>query len=348
VINQMSASAVPQSAPISSVRAAVVGLGQAAASVVEGCRGRRDVAIVAAVSGSPAKIGEDVGTVLGGEAIGAKVAAEVDAVLGDVDVVLLTAHMPHAEAAEQIGRCLDAGVDVITVNGFTHAGATVGEEWTEELRSRAVAGGARLLGTGVNPGFLLDALPVLLATNLPRVDRLKVRRVSDAASWSPTLLQAMGIGEPFGSEVDFEVSLQEQLRALIDGLSLGVEETDEVSEPLAAASDREAAGIAIPKGSNVGVRRVARGLVGGVPILEVEWLVLVAIDREADGVEASAEATIEGGGETVANSISGTLLVEPYMATAMRMVNSVRPLRSLPPGIYRPDQIPSSPISRPA
>lgn len=76
-------------------------------------------------------------------------------------------------------------------------------------------------------------------------------------------------------------------------------------------------------------------------------MVLVAIDPEADGVGASAEATIEGGGETVANSVSVTLLVEPYMATAMRMVNSVRPLRSLPPGIYRPDQIPPSPISWP-
>jgi hypothetical protein len=313
--------------------------------VVEGCRGRRDIAVVAGVSSSPAKVGEDVGTVLGGEPIGAQVVAELDAILANVDVVLLTAHATYDEAAEQIGRCLDAGVDVVTVNGFTHAGATVGEERLEELGRRALAGGARLLGTGVNPGFLLDVLPVLLATNLPRIDRLKVRRVSEAATWSPNLLQAMGIGRPFGSEVDFEVSLQEQLRVLIDGLALEVEETDEISEPLAAASDREAAGIAISKGSNVGVRRVARGLVGGVPILEVEWLVLVAIDPEVDGVEASAEATIEGGGETVANSVSGTLLVKPYMATAMRMVNSVGPLRSLPPGIYRPDQIPSSPIS---
>jgi hypothetical protein len=326
------------------VRAAVVGLGQAAASVVEGCRGRRDVEVVAGVSSSPAKVGEDVGTVLGGEPIGARVVASVDAVLDQVDVVLLTAHAPYAEAAEQIGRCLDAGVDVITVNGFTHAAATVGEERTEELRRRAVAGGARLLGTGVNPGFLLDVVPALLATNLPRIDRLKVRRVSEAGTWSPNLLTAMGIGEPLGSEVDFDASLQEQLRALIDGLALEIEEIDEVTEPLAAGSDREAAGITIRKGSNAGVRRIARGLVAGEPVLAVEWLVLVAIDPEADGVEASAEATIEGGGEVIANSVSGTLLVEPYMATAMRMVNSVRPLRSLPPGVYRPDQIPTSPI----
>jgi hypothetical protein len=62
-------------------------------------------------------------------------------------------------------------------------------------------------------------VPALPATNLPDIDRLKVRRVSDAASWSPNLLQAMAIGRPFGSEIDFEVSLQEQLRALIDGLA---------------------------------------------------------------------------------------------------------------------------------
>src|SRR4029078_10350270 len=51
-----------------------------------------------------------------------------------------------------------------------------------ELAEVAERHGARLLGTGVNPGFVMDALAVAITTACAEVRRVEIHRIQDAAT----------------------------------------------------------------------------------------------------------------------------------------------------------------------
>ncbi|NLT06490.1 MAG: hypothetical protein GXY03_09275 [Solirubrobacterales bacterium] len=325
------------------LRAVVVGLGKTARLLRAGAALRDDVEIVGGVDVDPAKAGADLGEALGGEPLGRPVSAALADELArdDVDVVLHTATGDADEVADALGACLDAGKDALTVNWFVHAPAAYGARRAAELAERARRGGARAAGTGVNPGLLLDVLPVLWGTTFARVERVALRRVSEISTWGRGVLeQEVGLGRPLDSVAVPTGQLAQSCGILADGLHLDLDRWEETAEPIAVATDRRRGDLAVPAGRTAGFRRLARGLRGGTVVAEVEWLAIWAIDPDADGVENSSTLRIEGGGETVETTVAGGLLTDPYPATAARMLNAIAVLRALPPGIYRPDQLP--------
>ena len=51
-----------------------------------------------------------------------------------------------------------------------------------------------MLGTGINPGFVLDALPILLSSVGLRVDRIEASRVNDLSPFGPTVMHSQCVG----------------------------------------------------------------------------------------------------------------------------------------------------------
>jgi 4-hydroxy-tetrahydrodipicolinate reductase len=327
-------------------RAVIYGLGKAARFLVAGAAGRNDVSIVGGIDVAPDKVGADVGEVTVGEPSGHVVTDDFAAELArdDVDLVLHAAPGTGEQVKEVIGACLDAGKDVITVNWFIHPRIAFGDEVAAELQRRAEAGGARAVGTGVNPGLLLDVLLVFCGNALSSVDRVYARRVSEANTWGWSVLEYdMGLGKPLEEAPAGEHQLAESFAVVTDGLRLELDRWEEVSEPLPARSARHHEGRVVEPGTIGGFRRRAFGYRGGEVIAELEWLAIYCIDPQADGVENSAFVRLVGGDQTVEASLGGDLLFDPYPATAARMLNAAAVLRDLPPGVYRPDQLPLSP-----
>lgn len=327
------------------VRVAVFGTGRAGTEIVRACLERSDLELVAGVTVTPAKEGADLGSLTIGRPLGIPVTADLDTVLArsDVDVVLHTGLGAPIEVADVLGRCADAGKDAITVAGLVHPRTALGAEGADELDRRARAGGGRVVGTGVNPGFLLDALPATWGSMVARVDRVHARRVSDIRNWGQGVLdEEIGVGRPPEEvEGNAALSLDESLALVADALSLRIDATEDLHEPVIAPTPREHGGRRVAPGQTVGFRRRSVGSRAGVPVIEIEWIAIFCLDPEHDGFEESASVVVEGD-STIEATARGTFSGDPYPSTAARALNAIGPLASLPPGLYRPDQLPTS------
>lgn len=325
-----------------SLGVAVYGTGRAGAEIVRACGYRDDLRLVAAVAVNPSKEGADLGAVTVGEPNGVRVTCDLDSVLAsrDVDVVLHAGLGDPRTVAAVLGRCADAGKDAITVSGLVHPRTALGDNAAEALHQRAVAGGARLVGTGVNPGFLLDALPVVWASMLSRVDRLHAIRVSEIRNWGAGALDdEVGLGRPADAVRNTAaLSLDESLALVDEALELRLDRREDVHEVLTSSVFREHAGRTVAPGQTVGFRKRALGYRDGRLIAEIEWHAVFCLNPEEDGVEESAAVTLDGEVRVEATS-KGTFFGDPYPSTAARAINAIASLRDLPPGLFRPDQL---------
>jgi len=136
----------------------------------------------------------------------------------------------------------------------------------EELDALARSHGARLLGTGVNPGFLMDTLPVAATAVCRTVRSVKVWRIQDATPRRIPFQQKIGAGlddAAFAAKVTSgtlrHVGLGESLHFIAHYLGMPIARWDETIEPVTADRDMHAAIGPIRKGQAAGVRQVARG-----------------------------------------------------------------------------------------
>ncbi|NLT04814.1 MAG: hypothetical protein GXY03_00745 [Solirubrobacterales bacterium] len=326
-------------------RAAVFGTGRSGTEIVRAAALRDDVELVGGVTVSPEKAGADLGELTVGERLGIEVVADLDGLLAraDVDVVLHTGVGSNAERAAVLGRCAAAGKDAITVAGMVHPPTAIGAAAAAELDRTAREGGGRIVGTGVNPGLLLDTLPALLGSMATRIDHIHARRVSDIRNWGAGALDTeVGLGlAPEEIRGAAGLALDESLALIGDALGLGLDRIEDVHEPLPAPTAREHAGRRVEVGANNGFRRRALGHRGGAVVAEVEWFAVFCLDPDVDGETDSATVTVTGDA-TVESSATGTFCGDPYPSTAARALAAIGPLASMPPGLYRPDQIPLS------
>jgi hypothetical protein len=332
-------------APARPTRAALFGTGRSGTELVRAAALRDDVELVAGVTVSSGKVGADLGELTVGERLGVEVEGDLDAVLArdDVDVVVHCGIGSNRELGELLGRCAAAGKDAVTVAGFVHPPTAIGVDAAAELDRRAREGGGRIVGTGVNPGLLLDVLPALWGTMTTRVDAVRARRVSDVRRWGAGALDAeVGLGKP-PEEVRGTpaLALDESLALVADALGLALDRIEDVHEPLPAPTARAHGGRSVAVGRNMGFRRRAVGIRDGAAVAEIEWLAIFCLDSEVDGETDSASVAIAGD-SNVETTVTGTFCGDPYPSTAARALAAIAPLRQMPPGLYRPDQIPLS------
>lgn len=301
--------------------------------------------VVGGIVTNPAKEGQDLGELSGIEPIGVSVTTEVDEVLGDgrVDLIFYCGLGEPAEVAERLGGIAEAGKDAITVTGLVHPVAALGHDGAKRLDDRARAGGGRIVGAGWNPGFLLDVLPVVWGASCVRIDHVFAQRIAEMKDWGPGVHDECGIG--FAPEDVSDTNsnpLHESVALIGDGLGLHLEAIENHHEPYLSSTRREHRGRVVEAGTNAGFHKRSIGLsADGRPLVEVEMYAIFCIDPTVDPVEEGASVRIEGDA-TIETSSGGDWFGDSYPVTAAKAIRSVRPLRTLRPGLYRPDQLPLS------
>lgn len=201
-----------------------------------------------------------------------------------------------------------------------------------ELHERCVRARRSLLGTGVNPGFLMDALPVFASGVSRSVERVEAWRIQDAAPRRVPFQRKIGAGlDPAAFEQRQRagtlghVGLGESLHLVAHYLGLELDGWDETLEPVIAEAPLECALGPIPAGHAAGVRQVAEGRAGDE--LRVRLLFQAAIgqpdphDRVRITGQPPIDLRIEGG-------------VHGDVATAALLLNAVGSVREAQPGLH--------------
>ena len=166
------------------IRAIQYGIGPIGASIAKLMREKQAVEICGAIDTDPAKVGRDLGEVVGAADApwGIKVSPDASAVLGETaDVVIHSTSSSLPKVMDQLIACLEAESCVVsTCEELSYPYRTY-PELAAKLDATAKDWGVALVGTGVNPGFVMDKLVITLAAVSQRIDQAKALRVVDAS-----------------------------------------------------------------------------------------------------------------------------------------------------------------------
>ncbi len=179
------------------IRTIHYGIGAIGAEVVRLCLNRPEIEIVGAVDAHPSKAGLDLGEATNaGRTLGITVAYEAEPLLRDVyaDVVIHSTGSSLTSVYPQLMSIVSAEKSVVSSCEELSFPWVRYPEISRKLDRRSRETGVRVLGTGVNPGFVMDFLPLVLATACQRVRSVQVERVVDVASRRMQLQRKVGVG----------------------------------------------------------------------------------------------------------------------------------------------------------
>ncbi len=326
------------------IRVLHVGLGPIGAAVAQQVATRNGFRIVGAVDIDPAKVGRDVGEVIG---MPRTLRVKVTSGLGKTiratrpDVAVLCTSSSLRTVMPQFEEVLQAGVPIVTTTEEAAYPSRANRRLAARLDRLALKAKVAVLGTGVNPGFTMDALAITLTGVCERVDRIEVWRVQDARVRRLPFQQKIGAGltlAQFRARVEDRtvrhVGFTESIQMIADAMGWRVDRVVETVEPKLAAAPVASEFIAVAAGQAAGVIQTAAGYVAGEPRISLRLEAYL-------GAPESYDAVLVEGSPRLYSKIDGG--VHGDIATASITVNSIPAVIAAAPGFrtMRDMRIPS-------
>ncbi len=310
------------------------------------------VEIVAAIDTDAAKIGRTLADVTGYQRFGSvkivgDLASALAGISGKPDVLVhMTESKPHL-IKEQLLDALNAGLNVVSAaESMFYPGLRYGE-FAEALDSAARASGVSITGTGINPGFSYDVLPLVLARGTSAVKRLTIHRCIDVTGTGPGDIEHVGYGltpEEFNrrianGRVEGHMGAPESLIRIADALNLEIDEITEAWDLETADFEVDSGdptlGI-LPPGRVIGITQRARALHQGREVLSTS----LAMYYQPEKFDLVEEDRIEiDGAMPVKMSIKPAM--QSLFGAANIMANTIVPLADAEPGLVSPLDLPT-------
>lgn len=263
---------------------------------------KKDVRIVAAVAQTPAKAGKDLGEALGlGRDTGVTVTGDIESAMkARPDVVLINTASFVKEVFPQIKLVLERGSHVITIAEEMSYPWAPEPELSAEIDRLARKAGRAVLGTGINPGFILDTLVIALTGICTDLKHIHAKRVNNLAPFGPTVMRTQGVGttvEGFkagllSGDIVGHVGFQQSSRLIGKALGWEIDRVVEEREPIVTHVERKTQYAQVAPGNVAGCRHIARAYIGDREVLFLEHPQQIC--PEAEGVDTGDYITIEG------------------------------------------------------
>ena len=317
------------------IRVLHYGLGPIGAAVVKQVAERRGFKIVGAVDIDPAKVGRDLGQVAGvGRALRVKVSNDARKTIKATkpDVVVLCTLSSLKKVLPQIEGILKLKVPIVSTTEELAYPAGANKKYARAIHELATKAKVAVLGTGVNPGFAMDALPITLTGVCERVDSIRVDRIQDARVRRLPFQKKIGAGltrEQFEKKVDDSsvrhVGLAESVSMIADAMGWKLDKiTDEIHPQIATAAIASAF-LTVDPGQVCGIVQDGVGYRKGQPIITLHMEAYLGAPESYDQVEIIGSPTLK-------SRISGG--VHGDVATASITVNSIPKILEVAPGLH--------------
>lgn len=250
---------------------------------------------------SEAKAGRDAGELCGLDPVGIAATRSIDDIIAlRADCIL---YMQQGCNMDDICRLLAAGSNVVTTRGEFHDPARLDPALRRRIEEVCRKGGTSIHSTGSSPGFITEAVPLVLTSIQRRLDMLTIDEFADVSSRdSPDMIfKIMGFGAVPGPLDDRTLdhirgSFGPSLHQLADALSLPLDSVEVMGETAAARTDtRIAAGVV--NGGTVAAQRITvSGMRNGRPLLRfrANWYCTTDVDPSWDLRETGWRVVVEG------------------------------------------------------
>lgn len=304
------------------------------------------VELVGVADQDDGKAGRDLGEIIGHGRIEFPIEKKLEALLSRTrpEVAVLCTSSNVDEVARQAMSCLAHGAHVVTTCEDLAAPDHLRSKSVDKLRKEAASRGLVVIATGVNPGFVMDRLPVLLSRATRNIRRIRVRRVVDAATRRAQLQTKIGVGmslEAFEAAAANgqigHAGLLSSLKLLGEGLGITFEGASETIRPLIAET-RSASSVLGPlePGMVRGVYQIARGFRAGYEFASLELTMALDEPNPGDTVDIVGEPPLRFQGECPgdASTIATVLSTIPQTPTLQPGLRNVLDLTLVQPEIH--------------
>lgn len=333
------------------IRTIHYGIGAIGAEVVRAVLNSPEIEIVGAIDANASKAGKDLGDAAGvGHTVGITVAYEPEPLLRDIyaDVVVHCTGSSLTEVYPQLMSMVAAEKSIISSCEELAFPWVRFPEISQKLDRRARESGVRVLGTGVNPGFVMDLLPLMLATASQNLKSVRVERIVDVSTRRIQLQRKAGVGlsvagfqQAASAGVVGHVGLRESVFMIADTIGWRLDDVSETLEPVIAQERRKTDYFSVERGYALGLRQTARGLVSGQELVRLDLEMSLGARDPHDSIEIAGRpplrVVIPGGvqGDVATSSIIANCI--PTIARSrMTGLLSMRDLPVLPYFRQRP------------
>lgn len=236
--------------------------------------------LVGAIEKDQKKIGQDVGQFLNQSNTGVTIKASLSEVLADqkADLLLIATGSFTKEVFPQIKEGIQAGLNVLTIAEEMAYPEAQTADLASEINSLAKAKGVTVLGTGINPGFVLDTLILALTGVCLDVKAIKAARINDLSPFGPTVMRTQGVGTTpaqfaaglESGDIVGHIGFQESIAMIAQRMGWELDEIEESREPIISNVYRETPHVKVEKGNVAGCRHVAYGKKNGQVLISLE------------------------------------------------------------------------------
>ncbi len=229
---------------------------------------KKGIDIVGVCDRNAARAGKDMFEYLGaeqGERPSVTIHKEVTEVItkNSCDVVLLTTDSFVKNAFDRIKYCLEQKLNVVSIAEELAYAQAQSPELAKELDKIAKENGVSVLGTGINPGFVLDYLILALTGTCENVESIFAKRVNDLSPFGRAVMREQGVGitpDEFESRMAEgtlagHVGFPESITMIADGMGVKLDRVDQTKEPIISNTHRETEYATVEPGNLAGVRQ---------------------------------------------------------------------------------------------
>ena len=260
--------------------------------------------VVGAIDIDPELVGWDLGDILGiRKKINIKIEKEPEVLFSKVkaDAVVHTTTSYLEIVLPQITKCLNARLNVVSTCEELSYPWRRHPEIAKNIDKLAKEKGVTAVGTGINPGYLMDTLPLILTAPSLEVKSVRVTRMMNSAKRRIPFQEKVGTGltqEEFRERIEDKsitghVGLLESLYMIADGLGWELDGAIELPpEPVVDEEEIETGLGAVKPGNVIGLTSVAYGQMKSKEVIRLEFCANAAVDEEYDEIIIEGEPKI--------------------------------------------------------
>ena len=317
------------------IRVIHFGLGPIGAAVVRQVADRKGFKIVGAVDIDPAKTGRDLGEVT---RLGRKLKVTVSdnakkaIKAAKPDVAVLCTNSSLKQVLPQIEAILQMRVPIVSTTEELAYPTKGNMRYARAIHAMAKKYKVAVLGTGVNPGFVMDALPIMLTGVCERVEAIHIDRVQDARIRRLPFQQKIGAGltrEQFQKKVDDasvrHVGLAESISMIADALGWKLDRITDEIQPKIASEGVASEFLAVDPGFVSGIVQDGVGYRDGKAVITLHMEAYLGAPDSFDAVEITGSPALK---MKLAGGVHGDI------ATASITVNSIPKVLVVQPGLH--------------
>lgn len=323
------------------VKVALWGFGAMGSGIAKVLLGKKGVDIVGVCDIHPARVGKSIYELLGverGEHPEVLVNPKIEEVVhdGNCDICVLATDSFTKKAFPKIKYVVEQNVNVVSTAEEMSYPMAQEPELAEEMDKLAKAHGVSILGTGINPGLMMDLLAICLSGCMTDVEKVTCRRVNSLSPFGPAVMEEQGVGlsvDAFNKGVEDgslagHVGFSESVGMIAKALGWKVDKFEQQMSPIVTKVDRKSPYGFAKAGDVAGVNMTGQGYVNGE--VKIDMIHPQQIEPEMEGTHTGDYIVLSGTPEV---NMSIRPEVDGGIGTIAMVVNMIPHVINARPGL---------------